>query len=357
MPGGGAFIYHMPVGPELGGKWVQLRTTTPGIIVAPAVAARSDRRRRAQLDDHRRSARRRRASHRLRHRDLCRAGGRRRPLLLADRRHRHPARPRMPAGQASPTSRSRSAPTMQRCTPEGRCDFTIRVTNVGDAPYNGPIVLDEVTAPGNAPVVSGPNAPWVCPPMVSPMSLHASGDHARSRRMGRAEARLRARTRLGRGLHPQLRRVRLHGERLPGSLSARPTTTGPAPRIPICRRGDPECDPPVEEEGRPAHHQGPAWRWPAALDGVCWFNIRVFNNGDRHLCRPADGRRRVSDGRAGFVDLRADPALGLRPDRRRPVPVRPSGRRPGAGSLHPDLACGRSLPDGYPATSSATARR
>ena len=35
MPGGGAFIYHMPVGPELGGKWVQLRTTTPGVIVAP----------------------------------------------------------------------------------------------------------------------------------------------------------------------------------------------------------------------------------------------------------------------------------------------------------------------------------
>ena len=35
MPGGGAFIYHMPVGPELGGKWVQVRTTTPGIIVAP----------------------------------------------------------------------------------------------------------------------------------------------------------------------------------------------------------------------------------------------------------------------------------------------------------------------------------
>ena len=59
---------------------------------------------------------------------------------------------------------------MKRCTPEGRCDFTITVTNVGDAPYNGPIVLDEVTAPGNAPVVSGPNAPWVCPPMVSPMS-------------------------------------------------------------------------------------------------------------------------------------------------------------------------------------------
>ena len=35
VPGGGAFIYHMPVGPELGGKWVQLRTTTPGVTVAP----------------------------------------------------------------------------------------------------------------------------------------------------------------------------------------------------------------------------------------------------------------------------------------------------------------------------------
>ncbi len=31
VPGGGAFIYHMPVGPEMGGKWVQVSTTTPGI--------------------------------------------------------------------------------------------------------------------------------------------------------------------------------------------------------------------------------------------------------------------------------------------------------------------------------------
>ncbi|MER8436797.1 hypothetical protein NKH36_18330 [Mesorhizobium sp. M1312] len=35
VPGGGAFIYHMPVGPEMAGKWVQLSTTTPGITIIP----------------------------------------------------------------------------------------------------------------------------------------------------------------------------------------------------------------------------------------------------------------------------------------------------------------------------------
>ncbi|TGQ52278.1 hypothetical protein EN855_035910, partial [Mesorhizobium sp. M1C.F.Ca.ET.212.01.1.1] len=35
VPGGGAFIYHMPVAPEMGGKWVQVSTTTPGVIIAP----------------------------------------------------------------------------------------------------------------------------------------------------------------------------------------------------------------------------------------------------------------------------------------------------------------------------------
>ena len=75
-----------------------------------------------------------------------------------------------PPERGEPDIKVEKRADVARCTPEGGCDFTIRVTNVGDAPYNGPIVLDEVTAPGNAPVVSGPNAPWACVPMVSPMS-------------------------------------------------------------------------------------------------------------------------------------------------------------------------------------------
>lgn len=58
---------------------------------------------------------------------------------------------------------------VETCTPEGGCKFTIRVSNVGDAPYNGPIVLDEVTLPGNATIDGGPNAPWTCAPATSPM--------------------------------------------------------------------------------------------------------------------------------------------------------------------------------------------
>ncbi len=58
---------------------------------------------------------------------------------------------------------------VERCTKEGGCKFTIRVTNVGDAPYDGPIVLNEVTVPGNGTIDGGPNAPWVCAPLVSPM--------------------------------------------------------------------------------------------------------------------------------------------------------------------------------------------
>lgn len=35
-PGGGAFIYHMDVGPEMAGNVVQLKTTNPGVTIWPA---------------------------------------------------------------------------------------------------------------------------------------------------------------------------------------------------------------------------------------------------------------------------------------------------------------------------------
>ena len=55
------------------------------------------------------------------------------------------------------------------CTKDGGCKFTIRVSNVGDAPYNGPIVLNEVTVPGNGTIDGGPSGAWVCAPLTSPM--------------------------------------------------------------------------------------------------------------------------------------------------------------------------------------------
>ena len=99
VPGGGAFIYHMPVGAR---AWRQVGAGCDHHArhhrCSRRLAAGPARRRRAQLDDHRRPAGRCRASRRHRHRDLCRTGGGRRPLLHADRRHRHSGGPRMSAG-------------------------------------------------------------------------------------------------------------------------------------------------------------------------------------------------------------------------------------------------------------------
>jgi len=170
VPGGGAFIYSMPFGAELGGKQVQLKTTTPGITIAPAAQ------------------------------DVPVGGG-----VLAwtitgaapgDVVHLIVVGVDIAAGPADgvglcctqtidlvipadidcpdlpkqPDLKVEKVADVATCTKEGGCDFTITVTNVGDAPYNGKIVLDEVTTPGSAAVSSGPNAPWTCLPMASPMS-------------------------------------------------------------------------------------------------------------------------------------------------------------------------------------------
>ena len=49
------------------------------------------------------------------------------------------------------------------------CRFRITVTNVGDAPYTGPIVLDEIVTQGPAQLEGPPNAPWSCVPGTTPM--------------------------------------------------------------------------------------------------------------------------------------------------------------------------------------------
>jgi hypothetical protein len=49
------------------------------------------------------------------------------------------------------------------CTGEGGCGFEITVTNTGLGSYSGPIVIDDVTAPGAATLsAAGSNAPWSC---------------------------------------------------------------------------------------------------------------------------------------------------------------------------------------------------
>ena len=51
------------------------------------------------------------------------------------------------------------------CRLTGGCEYTIRVTNDGDAPYTGRIVLEEWQTPDIAAIESGPNAPWTCNPV------------------------------------------------------------------------------------------------------------------------------------------------------------------------------------------------
>ncbi|HTV69705.1 MAG TPA: hypothetical protein VMF90_14320 [Rhizobiaceae bacterium] len=169
VPGGGAFIYSMPFGADMGGKVIQLKTTTPGITIAPPS-------------------------------QFVPAGGgvlnwTITGALPGDVIHLIVVGVETYAGPAEGVglcctqtidlvipadldcSDEEKEPDLEVlkkadvafCTKEGGCDFTITVTNVGDAPYNGPIVLEEVTAPGNGTVTSGPNVPWGCLPMVSPM--------------------------------------------------------------------------------------------------------------------------------------------------------------------------------------------
>ena len=170
LPGGGAFIYNMTVGAEMAGKWVQVESTTPGITVAEGPqevplgggvlswtiigALPGD------------------VVHLIVTGIETYAGPEEGVGLCCTQTVDIviPEDLDCPPELKEPDIQVEKRADVARCTLEGGCDFTIRVTNVGDGDYNGPIVLDEVTTPGNAAVVTGPNAPWVCVPMVSPMS-------------------------------------------------------------------------------------------------------------------------------------------------------------------------------------------
>ncbi|MCX7305642.1 MAG: EB domain-containing protein [Hyphomicrobiales bacterium] len=284
VPGGGAFIYHMPVGPDLGGKWVQLRTTTPGVTVAPL----------SQLAP---------IGGGVLNWTITGASPGDVVQLVVTGVETYagpeegvglccsqtvdiviPRDLRCPPQHHEPDIKVEKRADVARCTPEGGCDFTIRVTNVGDGPYNGPIVLDEVTAPGSAAVVSGPNPPWACAPMASPMSCTHPA------------------TTLDPGEWVELKLGFAPG---PGwdwnvirncaeydyTASGKPDVFGSTANdkacasIPICRRGDPRCDPPVEKKVD-LRITKDSRSVACTADGVCWFNIRVFNNGSENYVGP-----------------------------------------------------------------------
>ncbi|MDS1135798.1 DUF7929 domain-containing protein [Nitratireductor indicus] len=168
---GGAYIYRMDVGPEMAGRVVAVMSTTPGVTIDPP-------------------------------NQLVPAGGGELEWEITgaapgDTVHlvvtgiETYAGPAEGVGLCCSQTVDIEIPEDLECPPEddgepdikvekradeslceidGPCDFTIRVSNAGDAPYTGKIVLDEVTGPGSATVISGPNAPWSCAPLTSPMS-------------------------------------------------------------------------------------------------------------------------------------------------------------------------------------------
>jgi hypothetical protein len=170
VPGGGAFIYHMPVGPEMGGKWVQVSTTTPGITIVPGTQ---------QVPN---------GGGVLNWKVIGASPGETIHLIVTGiEAYAGPKEgwglcctqtidiviPRdlkCPPKEKEPDLKVEKHADVPRCTTAGGCDFTITVSNVGDAPYNGKIVLDEVTTPAGSVLTSGPNPPWVCAPGTTPMT-------------------------------------------------------------------------------------------------------------------------------------------------------------------------------------------
>ncbi|MER8376702.1 hypothetical protein [Mesorhizobium sp. M1406] len=278
VPGGGAFIYHMPVGPEMGGKWVQVSTTTPGIIIIPDTqlvpagggvlnwkivgASPGD------------------VIHLIVTGIETYAGPKEGWGLCCTQTIDIviPRDQRCPPKDKEPDLKVEKRADVTRCTMGGGCDFTIRVTNVGTGAYHGKIVLDEVTLPAGSTLDSGPNPPWVCVPGTTPMTCTypvttLNPGASIDLKLGFKPA--------GGWQGSVLRNCATYnygasGKPLFGSQS---NDRGCA-SIPICRRGDRDrdCRPPVEKKVDLILKKRA--RIPVCTaDGICYFVIDIINNG------------------------------------------------------------------------------
>jgi len=168
-PFAGTYVYHMTVGADLAGKWVQVHSTNPGVTVAegPQLVPAGG----GVLDWTIHGAGPGDVIHLVVTGIDTYAGPAEGVGLCCTQTVDIVIPPDLdcPDQRGEPDLKVEKRADVPHCTAEGGCEFTITVTNVGDAPYNGKIVLEEVTAPGSATVESGPNAPWTCVPMASPM--------------------------------------------------------------------------------------------------------------------------------------------------------------------------------------------
>ncbi|MDX8466674.1 hypothetical protein RFM26_13360 [Mesorhizobium sp. VK23B] len=277
VPGGGAFIYHMPVGPEMGGKWVQVSTTTPGITIVPdtqQVPAGG-----GVLNWKIIGASPGETIHLVVTGIETYAGPKEGWSLCCTQTIDIviPRDLRCPP-EKQPDLKVEKWAEVPRCTMAGGCDFTITVTNVGDAPYNGKIVLDEVTLPAGSVLSSGPNPPWVCAPGTTPMTC----THPATTLNPGASVVLKLGFKPAGGWQGSVLRncaaydYQASGKPLFGSQQ---NDRGCA-SIPICRRGDrdPQCRPPVEKKVDLILKKRA--RIPVCTpDGACTFVIDIINNG------------------------------------------------------------------------------
>ncbi|TIW58784.1 MAG: hypothetical protein E5V54_01560 [Mesorhizobium sp.] len=278
VPGGGAFIYHMPVGPEMGGKWVQVATTTPGISIVPDTQKVPV------------------GGGVLNWKIIGASPGETIHLIVTGIETYVgpkegwglcctqvidiviPRDLRCPPKDKEPDLKVEKHADVPRCTMAGGCDFTITVTNVGDAPYNGKIVLDEVTLPAGSVLTSGPNAPWVCVPGTTPMTCTypvttLNPGAAVNLKLGFKPA--------GGWQGGALRNCAAYDYQASGKplFGSQQNDRGCA-SIPICSRGDrdPQCNPPVEKKVDLILKKRA--RTPVCTpDGVCSFVIDIINNG------------------------------------------------------------------------------
>ncbi|KAA3441637.1 hypothetical protein C7I87_34515 [Mesorhizobium sp. SARCC-RB16n] len=278
VPGGGAFIYHMPVGPEMGGKWVQVSTTSPGITIIPdtqKVPAGG-----GVLDWKIVGASPGDVIHLIVTGINTYAGPKEGWGLCCTQTIDIviPRDQKCPPRDKEPDLKVEKRADVPRCTMAGGCDFTIRVTNVGTAPYNGKIVLDEVTLPAGSTLSSGPNPPWVCAPGTTPMTC----TYPVTTLAPGASVDLKLGFRPAGGWQGSVLRncatynYGASGKPLFGSQA---NDRGCA-SIPICRRGDrnQDCQPPVEKKVDLILKKR-ARTEVCTADGVCTFIIDIINNG------------------------------------------------------------------------------